>query len=91
MNTEKLTAYVLLLFFNPRNTRAQLCGRLPLCLAIVGKLILTFGQGWEEQVPSILRSDMGSLMQTSHDDGASGASGESQQPISMQQRVIQSV
>ena len=26
---------------------AQLCGRLPLCLSIVGKLIKTFGGGWE--------------------------------------------
>ena len=26
---------------------AQLCGRLPLCLSIVGKLVKTFGGGWE--------------------------------------------
>jgi hypothetical protein len=25
---------------------AQLSGRLPLCLAIVGKMIKTFGEGW---------------------------------------------
>ena len=29
---------------------AQLCGRLPLCLSIVGNLIRTFGDGWEDEV-----------------------------------------
>ena len=42
---------------------AQLCGRLPLCLNIVGNLIRTFGQEWKEEVPSLLRSDMKSLTQ----------------------------
>ena len=39
---------------------AQLCGRLPLCLAIVGKLIQqkAFGIEWQQQIPEILRSDM---------------------------------
>ena len=33
---------------------AQLCGRLPLCLNIVGNLIRTFGEGWEEEVERAL-------------------------------------
>ena len=42
---------------------AQLCGRLPLCLNIVGNLIRTFGPEWEQEVPSLLRTDMKSLTQ----------------------------
>ena len=63
---------------------AQLCGRLPLCINIVGNLIRTFGNGWEAEVPGILRGDMKSLA-----ENARGASGE-QQPLNLQQRVIQS-
>ena len=59
---------------------AQLCGRLPLCLSIVGKMIKTFGSGWEEEVPTILRSDRSSLIDT-----AQGA-----QPMNLHSRVIQS-
>ena len=40
---------------------AQLCGRLPLCINIVGNLIRTFGNGWESEVPGILKGDMKSL------------------------------
>ena len=63
---------------------AQLCGRLPLCINIVGNLIRTFGNGWEQEVPDILRGDMKSLAENSR-----GASGE-QQPLNLQQRVISS-
>jgi hypothetical protein len=62
---------------------AQLCGRLPLCINIVGNLIRTFGSGWEQEVPGILRGDMKSLTENARD--ASGA-----QPQNLQQRVIQS-
>jgi hypothetical protein len=63
---------------------AQLCGRLPLCINIVGNLICTFGNGWEQEVPGILRGDMKSLAVNARD-----ASGE-QQPLNLQQRVISS-
>jgi hypothetical protein len=63
---------------------AQLCGRLPLCLSIVGNLIRTFGDNWEQEVPSILRTDMRSLK-----DAGSGNSKE-HAPLNLQQRVIQS-
>jgi hypothetical protein len=63
---------------------AQLCGRLPLCLGIVGNLIRTFGAGWESEVPSILRTDMRSLTETGN-----GSSNE-HMPLNLQQRVIQS-
>jgi len=62
---------------------AQLCGRLPLCINIVGNLIRTFGNGWEQEVPDILRGDMKSLAVNARD--ASGA-----QPLNLQQRVISS-
>ena len=48
---------------------------------IVGNLIRTFGDGWEDEIPSILRKDMKSL--------ATGK-GDSSQPLNLQQRVIQS-
>ena len=64
---------------------AQLCGRLPLCINIVGNLIRTFGSGWEQEVPDILRGDMKSLA-----ENAGGASGEQNQPLNLQQRVISS-
>jgi hypothetical protein len=63
---------------------AQLCGRLPLCLSIVGNLIRTFGTGWQQEVPSILRTDMRSLTEV-----GSGSSKE-RTPLNLQQRVIQS-
>jgi hypothetical protein len=63
---------------------AQLCGRLPLCLSIVGNLIRTFGTGWEQEVPATLRTDMGSLA-----EAANGSSKE-HTPLNLQQRVIQS-
>ena len=59
---------------------AQMCGRLPLCLSIVGKMIKTFGSGWEEEVPAILKSDMSSLT-----DAAQGA-----QPMNLHSRIITS-
>ena len=62
---------------------AQLCGRLPLCLSIVGNLIRTFGTGWEEEVPSILRTDMRSLTEA-------GSDSSEHTPLNLQQRVIQS-
>ena len=62
--------------------QAQLCGRLPLCLNIVGNLIRTFGgSGWEDEIPSILKKDMKSL---------TTGKGDSSQPLNLQQRVIQS-
>ena len=57
------------------------CGRLPLCLNIVGNLIRTYGTGWEQEIPTILKKDMKSL--------ATGK-GETSQPLNLQQRVIQS-
>jgi hypothetical protein len=76
---------------------AQLCGRLPLCLSIVGKLIKTFGGGWEvtlerlsivlaeryvqEEVPAILKSDMRSLTDAARGDAPA---------MNLQQRVISS-
>jgi hypothetical protein len=62
-----------------------LCGRLPLCINIVGNLIRTFGNGWEQEIPDILRGDMKSLA-----ENTSGASGEQNQPLNLQQRVISS-
>ena len=62
----------------------QLCGRLPLCLNIVGNLIRSFGEGWETDVPVILRTDMSSLMQEGPNVTKAGEG-----PMSMQQRVIQ--
>jgi hypothetical protein len=63
---------------------AQLCGRLPLCLSIVGNLIRTFGAGWEQEAPAILRTDMRSLTETG------SASSKEHTPLNLQQRVIQS-
>ena len=54
---------------------------LQLCLNIVGNLIRTFGSGWEEEIPSILKKDMKSL---------TTGKGGSSQPLNLQQRVIQS-
>ena len=48
---------------------------------ITGNLIRTFGEGWEQEVPAILRSDMRSLTETAQDQA---------QPLNLQQRVIQS-
>ena len=47
----------------------------------MGNLIRTFGKGWEEEIPSILKKDMKSL--------ATGK-GDTSQPLNLQQRVIQS-
>ena len=52
-----------------------------LCLNIVGNLIRTYGSGWEEEIPSILKKDMKSL---------STGKGDNSQPLNLQQRVIQS-
>ena len=52
-----------------------------LCLNIVGNLIRTFGTGWEEEIPSVLKKDMKSL---------TTGKGEDSQPLNLQQRVIQS-
>ena len=54
---------------------------LQLCLSIVGNLIRTYGSGWEEEIPSILKKDMKSL---------TTGKGDSSQPLNLQQRVIQS-
>ena len=54
---------------------------LQLCLNIVGNLIRTYGSGWEEEIPSILKKDMKSL---------TTGKGDSSQPLNLQQRVIQS-
>ena len=45
------------------------------------KQIKTFGEGWEEEVPAILRSDMRNLTDTAQGDAG---------PMNLQQRVIQS-
>jgi hypothetical protein len=42
---------------------AQLCGRLPLCLHIVGNLIRNYGDEWADEVPTLLKTDMKSLTQ----------------------------
>ena len=52
-----------------------------LCLNIVGNLIRTFGTGWEEEIPSVLKKDMKSL---------TTGKGADSQPLNLQQRVIQS-
>ena len=61
-----------------------MCGRLPLCLNIVGNLIRTFGDGWEDEIPSILKKDMKSLTTGEGTDNAK------HQSLNLQQRVIQS-
>ena len=48
---------------------------------IVGNLIRTFGDGWEEEIPSILKKDMKSL---------TAGDGDTSQSLNLQQRVIQS-
>ena len=52
-----------------------------LCLNIVGNLIRTYGSGWEDEIPSILKKDMKSL---------TTGKGDASQPLNLQQRVIQS-
>ena len=52
---------------------------------IVGNLIRTYGSGWEEEIPSVLRKDMMSLT-----IGEGGTDGSDHQSLSLQQRVIQS-
>ena len=61
--------------------RTVKCGRLPLCLNIVGNLIRTYGSGWEDEIPSILKKDMKSLKT---------GKGDTSQPLNLQERVIQS-
>ena len=50
-------------------------------LTLRSEQIKTFGEGWEEEVPAILRSDMGNLTDTVQGDAG---------PMNLQQRVIQS-
>ena len=45
-------------------------------------MIRTYGQGWEEEIPSILKKDMKSL--------TAGEGGTEHQSLNLQQRVIQS-
>ena len=52
-------------------------------MAIVGRLIFQFGNGWEDEIPSILKSDLKSLTIGEGDT-------VEHQPLNMQQRVIQS-
>ena len=47
----------------------------------MGNLIRTYGSGWEDEIPSILKKDMKSL---------TTGKGDSSQPLNLQQRVIQS-
>ena len=47
-----------------------------LCLNIVGNLIRTFGGGWEEEIPQILKKDMKSLKMNK---------GDTSQPLNLQQ------
>ena len=47
----------------------------------MGNLIRTYGGGWEEEIPSILKKDMKSL---------TTGKGDTSQPLNLQQRVIQS-
>ena len=55
------------------------------CFAqIVGNLIRTFGGGWEEEIPSVLKKDMKSLTL------GKGADNSAHQSLNLQQRVIQS-
>ena len=51
-------------------------------LQIVGNLIRTFGDGWEEEIPSVLKKDMKSL--------TAGEGAANNQSLNLQQRVIQS-
>ena len=48
---------------------------------IVGTLIRQFGEGWEVEIPNVLKKDMKSL---------TTGKGGSSQPLNLQQRVIQS-
>ena len=50
-------------------------------LTLRSEQIKTFGEGWEEEVPAILRSDMRNLTDTAQGDAG---------PMNLQQRVIQS-
>ena len=50
-------------------------------MTLHSKQIKTFGEGWEEEVPAILRSDMRNLTDTAQGDAG---------PMNLQQRVIQS-
>ena len=63
--------------------RIGLCCIWKLCLNIVGNLIRTYGSGWEEEIPSILKKDMKSL-------SLGEEAIEHHQPLNLQQRVIQS-
>ena len=57
------------------------CGRLPLCLNIVGNLIRTYGgSGWEDEIPSILKKDMKSLTM-----GEGAADSTDHQSLNLQQ------
>ena len=47
----------------------------------MGNLIRTFGEGWEDEIPSVLKKDMRSL---------TTGKGDTSQPLNLQQRVIQS-
>ena len=60
---------------------AQQCGRLPLCLHIVGKMISRWGPGWESSILSVLRSDLRSLAEQG---------GEGSATLTMQERVVSS-
>jgi hypothetical protein len=50
-------------------------------------MIKTFGSGWEQEIPNVLKSDMGSLTQ---EESSSGSGGARKQPKNLQQRVISS-
>ena len=55
------------------------------CFAqIVGNLIRTFGGGWEDEIPNILKKDMKSLT------AGEGTGASEQSSLNLQQRVIQS-
>ena len=53
-------------------------------LQIVGNLIRTFGGGWEDEIPNILKKDMKSLT------AGEGTGASEQSSLNLQQRVIQS-
>ena len=50
-------------------------------------MIKTFGSGWADEIPNVLKSDMSSLTQ---EENSSGSGDASRKPQNLQQRVISS-
>ena len=46
---------------------ARECGYLPLGVALAGKMIASFGQGWETEVPALLRESQAEVLPSAED------------------------